>query len=286
MKLLRLLGLLLAFAAAGGCSTLSNLTEKPESQWTVADYYAHMKEAFDNEQWEQTIKYGEKLLAYYPYGKEAEQAYLDLAYAYYKWDEPQSAIRTLNDFIRLYPRHRVLPWAYYLRARAAEAMVTSFFDRWITDPARRSAETLRQAFNYYKAVADKFPNSEYARVARRKMVIFYNRIARHDYYVAEFYFERGADLAAIERVKALIHRYPHAVAVLDGLKLMEAAYRRLGMTPQADHVRDVLVATYEKQVQRPRRETRHMQERARRLEHLNRRTRGRSLRWSNSEPLY
>ena len=76
------------------------------------------------------------------------------------------------------------------------------------------------------------------------------------------------------------------MAVLDGLKLMEAAYRRLGMAPQANHVRDVLVATYEKQVQRPRRETRRMQERIRQLERYDYKTRSRSLRWSDSEPLY
>lgn len=273
--------LLVLALTLSGCSTLSNLVEKPESQWTVSDYWQHLKEAYDNEQWEQTINYGEKLLAYYPYGKEAEQAYLYLAYAYYKWDEPQSAIRTLNEFIRLYPKHRALPYAYYLRARASESMVKSWFDKFLTDPARRSAEILRQTLKYYQAILEKFPHSRYADIARKKVVIYYNRLARHEYHVAEFYFEKGAYLATANRVNDLLKTYPRAMVTQDALKLMAAAYDRLGMDVQADHVREVLVATYAKQVEKPQQPTAEEKRKAIKLEHQPKRYR--SLRWSDTE---
>ena len=266
--------------ALSGCSTLSGLVEKPESEWTVADYYQHLKEAYDNEQWEQVIQYGEKLLAYYPYGKEAEQAYLYLAYAYYKWDEPQSAIRTLNEFIRLYPKHRVLPWAYYMRARAAEQVVASWFDRWLTDPARRSADALMDALKYYRAVVEKFPHSPYAEIARTKVIVFYNRLARHEFLVAQFYFKKGAYLAAANRVEALLKNYPRAVITPDAINLMAAAFDRLGMDVQAEHARTVLIAQFEKQVERPPKETKAQRRKALKLER--RPKRYQSLRWSTT----
>ncbi len=254
--------------ALSGCSTLSDLVEKPESEWTVSDYYRHLKEAYDNEQWEQVTQYGEKLLAYYPYGKEAEQAYLYLAYAYYKWDEPQSAIRTLNEFIRLYPKHRALPWAYYLRARAAEKVVASWFDRWLTDPARRSADALMDALKYYKAVVDKFPHSPYAKIARTKVIVFYNRLARHEFLVAQFYFKKGAYLAAANRAEELLKRYPRAIITLDAIKLMAAAFDRLGMDVQAEHTRSVLIAQYKRQVEHPPETTETQQRQALKLERM------------------
>lgn len=274
------LTLFLAMAAISfsGCSTLSNLVEKDESEWTVTDYWQHLKDAYDDEQWEQVIQYGEKLLAYYPYGKEAEQAYLYLAYAYYKWDEPESAVRILDEFIRLYPKHRALAYAYYLRARAQESVASSWFDKWITDPARRSAVTLQKTYDYYRALLEKFPTSQYAEVARRKVVIYYNRLARHEYHIARFYFEKGAYLASAERVRDLLNRYPRAAIILDALELMAADYDRLGMDVQADHVRQVLVANYEKQVQKAPAETPAQQQKARTLD---RQPRYRSLRWSN-----
>lgn len=281
----QLMRLLVLTMALSGCTSLSNLVEKPEAEWTIQDYWQHLKEAYDNEQWEQTIQYGEKLIAYYPYGQETEQAYLYLAYAYYKWDEAQSAIRTLNEFMRLYPKHPALPYAYYLRARASESMVENWFDRFLTDPARRSADTLLQTLQYYQAILEKFPHSRYADIARKKVVVYYNRLARHEYHVAQFYFEKGAYLAAAKRVSRLLKSYPRAMVTLDALKLMAIAYDRLGMDVQAGHVRQVLVATFEKQVELAQPLTASEQHKASELEKLQSQPPVRSLRWSNTEAL-
>ena len=260
-----------------GCSSL---TRKDESKWTVYDYFQHLKDAYENEQWEQTIEYGEKLLAYYPYGKEAEQAYLYLAYAYYKWDEPESAIRTLNEFIKLYPRHRVLPYAYYLRARAAESISSSWFDKWVTDPARRSSASLKKAMDYYRALLEKFPNSEYAQIARKKIVIFYNRLARHELHVARFYFDQEAWLAAAGRVQEMLVRYPRAAATLPAIELMAQAYDRLGMDVQARHARMVLAANARKRIRPVPEETPAFKRKTRKLDRKP--SYPRSLRWSTT----
>ncbi len=117
-----------------GCSSL---IVKDESEWTVQEFYENARDAFDDARWQEAIQYYEKLKAFFPYGEHSEQASLDLAYSYYRFDEPESAIRELEEFIRIFPRHHALAYAYYLKALSAYSINKSWLDSWLTDPARR-----------------------------------------------------------------------------------------------------------------------------------------------------
>lgn len=226
-----LLPLFLAlFASLTACS---GLVEKPESEWTAEDFYQHAKGAFNSQQWESAIDYYEKLKAYYPYGKYAEQAYLDLAYAYYKYEEPKSAIREIEEFIRLYPKHQALPYAYYLRALAADSINKSWFDQYITDPAKRDMKSTQEAYQDYLALLKRFPTSKYAAQSRRRLIALTNRLARHQYQVAKFYYDHQAYLAAANRAKIVIKKYPRAVVNLKTLKLLAQSYDKLKMKKNA-----------------------------------------------------
>lgn len=219
-----------------GCS----LIEKDESEWTVKEFYNAAKEAFDDSEWETATKYYEKLKAYFPYGKYAEQSYLELAYAYYKYDEPESAIRELDEFIRTYPKHSALPYAYYLKALAADSINKSWLDSWLSDPARRDMDSTKEAFNAYRVVITKFPQSVYATQSRKRLIIIRNRMARHEYQVAEYYFERKAYLAAANRAKGIIINYPRSRVNLPALYIMRDSYQKLGMTKNAQNVQSVI----------------------------------------------
>lgn len=214
-------------------SACSNLVEKPESEWTAQDFFKHAKGAFNSQQWEAAIDYYEKLKAYYPYGKYAEQAYLDLAYAYYKFEEPKSAIRELEEFIRIYPKHKALPYAYYLRALAADSINHSWFDQYITDPAKRDMKSTREAHEYYLTLLKRFPNTKYAAKSRRRLIALTNRLARHQYLVAKFYYDQRAYLAAANRAKEVVKNYPRAVVNLKALKLLAESYSKLKMQKNA-----------------------------------------------------
>jgi len=221
------------FALMTTLTACSSLVEKPESEWTAQDFYQHAKEAFDTQQWEAAIDYFEKLKAYYPYGKFAEQAYLSLAYAYYKFEEPKSAIQELNEFIRVYPKHKALAYAYYLRALAADSINHSWFDQYVTDPAKRDMKSTQEAYQYYLSLLKRFPNSKYAAKSRERLIILTNRLARHQYLVAKFYYGRRAYLAAANRAKEVVTNYPTAVVNLKALKLLAESYEQLKMEKNA-----------------------------------------------------
>ncbi|MDG4813007.1 outer membrane protein assembly factor BamD [Hydrogenovibrio sp. 3SP14C1] len=217
-----------------------SLVEKDESEWTVKDFYSHAKDAFESEQWESAIGYYEKLKAYYPYGKYAEQSYLELAYAYYRYDEPESAQRELEEFIRLYPKHAELAYAYYLRALASDSINKSWLDSWLTDPAKRDMASTTNAYQAYIDLLNRFPNSKYAAKSRERLIVLRNRLARHEYQVAQYYFNRQAYLAAANRAKQIIQSYPRSMVNIKALALMQEAYTKLGMTQNADNVQSVI----------------------------------------------
>lgn len=228
--------LLLLFTFLQGCS----LVDKEESNWTVQDYYSHAKEAFDNEQWDSAIKYYEKLQAYYPYGQYAEQSYLDLAFAYYRYGEPESAVQELDQFIHLYPKHKSLPYAYYLKALAADSINKSWLDSWLTDPARRDMASTKKAFDAYSALVQLYPNSSYAPYSRQRLVVLRNRLARHQYQVARYYYKRQAYLASANRCVEVVKKYPRSEVRMKALKLMLKNYQNLGMTQNAKNTQEVI----------------------------------------------
>lgn len=209
-----------------GCSSL---IEKPDSEMTVEEFYEEATTAFSDENWDTAIQSYEKLKAYFPYGKYAEQSYLELAYAYYRYDEPESAIRELEEFIKLYPKHKELAYAYYLRALAADSVNQSWLDRWITDPATRDVISSKRAFRYYQELIHRYPDTDYAQSAKTRLIIIRNRLARHEYQVAKFYYDRKAYLAAANRCRQLLENYPRSVMNLQALDMMKDSYAALGM---------------------------------------------------------
>lgn len=231
------LSLILAFLAPlSGCSSL---LLKPESEWTVEDYYQKSKSEFDSGQWSVAIEYYEKLKANFPYGTHAEQSYLELAYAYYRYDEPQSAIRELDEFIRLYPKHSELAYAHYLKAVASDSINKGWLDKFITDPASRDSKSSQEAYRAYQEVVLRFPDSQYAQASQQRLIILTNRLARRELQVANYYYKRKAYLAAANRAEAAIVSYPLAQSNKAALKLMKSAYEKLGMTSHANTIEEV-----------------------------------------------
>ena len=239
MKKTLLSTLLLATFTLQGCSTLSNLIEKPDSEKSVDEFYEAATEAFQEGQWDTAIQSYEKLKSFYPYGAYAEQSYTELAYAYYRYDEPESAIRELEEFIRLFPKHPEIAYAYYLKALAADSINRSWLDKYLTDPASRDTKSTLRAYGYYSELLNKFPDSRYAATASKRLIVLRNQMARHELQVAQYYFNKQAYLAAANRAKYIIENYPRAAVTLDALAMLEQAYEKLGMTENLADVKRV-----------------------------------------------
>jgi outer membrane protein assembly factor BamD len=229
--------LIIASQLLAGCSIFS---KEEEPTLTVEAYYQRGHDAINDSSWDLAIKAFEKLRSVYPYGSWSEQASLELSYAYYRSNEPMSAVRELDEFIRMYPRHAQLPYAMYLKAMARESTTRSFLDKYISDPSRRDSEPMRQAYQDYLTLIQRFPNSQYAKDAKLRLVRLRNGLARHEMQVAEFYVDRQAWLAAAKRAQYVLENYPQTPSSQRALQIMAQSYDALGLTQSTDEVKQVM----------------------------------------------
>ena len=189
---------------------------------------------------DQAIEQYEEILVFYPSSKYAIQARLDIAFNLVKQKKFKRAILELEDFIKKYPDIAPTPYAYYLRAVAAEKQSSSILDEIITDKAQRDVESVKDAYKYYVELIEKFPESKYAKEAQEKLVILVNTLARHEFYVALYYTRIGGHIAAINRAKFIIENYPNSSLVPDSLHLMSLNYKKINADDLAENVTEVL----------------------------------------------
>jgi len=195
---------------------------------------------------DEAIRNFERLQAAYPSSKYSIQAKLEIVYALYKRERYDEAIDKLNEFIRIYPNHFSTPYAFYLRGLIAEDKSKSILDQFITDHAQRDVSSVKNSMNYYLALIDKFPNSEYSIEAKSKLISLRNTVARHELFVAIFYTKKRAYLASIKRCKFIIENFPNTPSVPAALHLIAYNYDKINTPKLAEDARRVLETSYPK----------------------------------------
>lgn len=227
-----------------GCWWDDEKRESITKGWSPKTFFNQAKEEASSGSAEQAIKLYEQLQAAYPGSKYALQSKLEVAYTLYKNEDYDQAILRLNDYIKLYPKHFSTPYAYYLRGVISEDKSRSILDDYLTDNAQRDVNSVRNAFNYYLALIDKFPDTEYTEEAKTRLIILRNILARHELFVAIYYTKRNANIAAINRCKFIIKKYPNTPSVPAALHLMAYNYDHISMKTRAKNTRRVLKNSY------------------------------------------
>jgi outer membrane protein assembly factor BamD len=232
--------LLLAFA---GCSSLPSDDETVG--WSAQRLYGEAKDAMADRQWQKAIKYFEKLEARYPYGRFAQQAQLEVAYAYWKDDERASAIAACDRFIKLYPNHENVAYAWYLKGLINFNELSGLLT-WLTAPdmSDRDPKAAREAFVAFREVVARFPESRYAEDAGARMRFLVNSLAASEVHVARYYMKRSAFVAAANRAQYAVLHYPQAPAVEEAMAILVHAYDALGMPELRDDAKRVLLKNF------------------------------------------
>lgn len=244
MYVLRTLSALLLVVVFSGCSLLPEQID-PTKNWSASKLYSEAKAALDQGDYETAIKYYESLEARYPFGRYAQQAALEAAYAYYKYDEPDSAIATVERFINTYPQHPHMDYAYYLKGLINFNRNSGLVERYLPhDPTQRDSAAARQSFNDFAELVKRFPNSKYAEDARQRMIYLRNNLAQYEVNVAKHYMRRDAYVAAVNRAKYVIEHYQQTPAVADALAILAEAYTKMGIQDLAADSLRVLELNY------------------------------------------
>ena len=231
--------------ALAGCGWLDKkLDEKRD--WGAADWYRAAKEELDSRNWLASIKLYGELESKFPYGRYAQQAQLDTAYAYYKEGDSAQSIATIDRFTKSYPNHPNLDYALYLKALANFkddlGPVHSYLGR--QDLADRDPKAARESFEMFKELYNRYPESRYAADSLNRMEQLVNSLARHELHVARYYLRRGAWLAAVGRAQDVITRFPQSPSRREALDIMVEGYDRMGLTDLRDDAKKVLALNY------------------------------------------
>lgn len=218
----------------GGCSLLPEVHDETRN-WSAQKLFSEAKAQMAEGGYEKAIKYFETLEARFPYGRYAQQAQLEVAYAYFKSSEPVSAIAACDRFIKLHPNHPNVDYAYYLKG-----LVNFNEDLGLLgsvarqDMTERDPKAARESFESFKELATRYPTSKYAPDAVARMKYLVNALASHEVHVARYYLRRGAYVAAANRGQFVLQNYPQAPATEEALALVVKAYDAMGMNDLRD----------------------------------------------------
>ncbi len=190
---------------------------------------------------EEAIKQYETLEARYPLGRYAQQALLEQAYAYYKFDEPDTALDTIDRYMRLYPRGPKMDYALYLRGlinfTRGGSIIDKVFPRNFAD-----LDNVRQkeAFHDFSQLITRHPGSVYAADAQKRLHFLKNSLGSNEINIAKYYYKRGAYLAAFNRAEYTIEHHQGTPAVVEALQLKICAAKKLGKQDLAKDTQRVL----------------------------------------------
>jgi outer membrane protein assembly factor BamD len=238
------------FATLVMCAILAILSacasrEPKPKGLTEQEVYESAQKHMNNGSWQAAIQTLQLLEENFPFGTYGEQAQLELVYAHYSAQNFEDVIANADRFIRLHPQHRNVDYAFYMRGLASFHRESSFVGSLLgADNTDRDLGGARDAYEDFAQFIQRFPNSPYASDAQKRMVYLRNVLARYEIHVANYYFRRGAYLAAAKRGNYVVENFQEAPAVPDGLAVMTQAYYLMGMEDMAETALKVLSANF------------------------------------------
>ncbi len=240
-RLARLAGVFVLAATLTGCGMLSKGEVDPTIGWSAERLYREARTEISDANWPDARQRLEALESRYPFGGYAQQALIDLAYVNWKDDEPEQALAAIDRFQQQYPNNEGTDYMLYLKGLITftppSAMLSEFTGQ---DPAERDPKGLRESYEAFKELITRYPDSRYTPDAKKRMTWIVSALAQNEVLVAQYYYERSAYLAAINRAQTVITDFEGVPISEKALYIMYMAYDKLKMNDLRDDVKRVL----------------------------------------------
>ncbi|NYT38383.1 outer membrane protein assembly factor BamD [Allopusillimonas soli] len=224
-------------------------TTKPERDetagWTAEQLYKDARNEMSAGNWEKARTRLETIEARYPFGPYAQQALIDQAYVNWKDEEPEQALAAIDRFQRQYPNHPGSDYMLYLKGLVTFTPPSAAFSK-ITrqDPSERDPKGLRESYEAFNELIKQYPDSRYATDARLRLTWLVDTIAKNEVHVAQYYYERGAYVAAVNRAKTVISDFQGVPVAEKALYIMMLSYDKLNLPKLRDDAKRVLDTNY------------------------------------------
>lgn len=236
--------LLAAAVLLAGCGTKGQEYD-PTANWSAERLFQDGKEEMNAANWKICKERFIAVETRFPLGVYAQQAMINLAYCYWKDKEPEQALATLARFQQQYPNHPSMDYALFLKGTINFTPPSAVFSG-ITgqNPGERDPKALRQSYAAYTELIERFPDSRYTVDAKKRVSWLVNTMADNEKFVARYYYDRYAYVAAINRAQVVITDFQGVPASEEALYIMMMSYEKLGMTDLRNDTERVLLANF------------------------------------------
>ena len=230
VKLTTFLGLLLLGVCLVRCSHQEVNKDDPDALFSDAE------EAFKDERYLIALEKYRDIKNRFPYSSKATESELRIADTYFEQESYLEAESAYEIFKELHPTH---PRSDYVQYRIA----LSYYDQ-IPDNTARDLSAAYKAIEAFNLLSDKFPSSEYVAKAKEYIGEARKKLAEHESYVADFYYQREHFLSASYRYAALLHDYPNLGYDEEALYRLGECYYHTRMFGNAQDALKRLMAQY------------------------------------------
>ena len=172
----------------------------------------------------------------FPQSEWAPKSALMAAYSYYKQDYYGDSVAELNRFLRVYPNHKYLSYAYYL-------LGVSYYEQIVDE--KKDLESIMNAKDTFEILIKKFPNTEYAIDAKFKIDLIDDLLASKEMYIGRYYFEKKKWIPAINRFRTVIDDYETTIYTEEALHRLVEVHYTLGLKNEAQKYAKLLGYNYQ-----------------------------------------
>lgn len=244
--------LILSLTVLSGCASLQDILgsggaseQEDYTGWNAEKFRSEAKLAVEAGNYDKAAKLYEALESRYPFDNAAPQTLIDSAYAYYKNNDAEAALSAADRFIKTYPRDNHVDYAYYLKGLVNYNRGITFVDRFLpTDTSQRDQVYANDALENFAELMRRFPKSQYIADAQQRSVAIKNNLAMHEIHIARYYMKRDAYIAAVNRSKTVMEKYPRSIAVPFALEILQEAYLKLNMNELATDAKRIYDQNY------------------------------------------
>ena len=223
-----MLGLLML---VGACST----TKNSEEGLSAERLYNRAYKQLNKTEYVKAAGNFEKVELEHPYSKWATKAKLMGAYAYYKDQKYDDAIMALDRFIKYHPGNKDIAYAYYMKGLCYYEQIVGI---------EKDQETTREAQDAFNQLIVRFPDTEYAEDARRKINLINDHLAGQEMEIGRFYLGQKNYLSALNRFSKVVTNYQTTGHIEEALYRQVELYKILGLSKEARDSFNVLGYNY------------------------------------------
>ena len=216
----------------------SIIIEKSMESQVVEAYQEGMRALNENDVLYAAKKFNEAEILF-PQSSWAPKSALMASYSYYKQDYYVDAIAELKRFLKIYPKHKNISYAYYLLAMC-------YYEQIVDE--KKDLESIQNAKETFEILIDKFPNTEYSLDANFKIDLINDTLASKEMYLGRYYVDRKKWIAAINRFRTVVDEFDQTIYTQEALHRLVEIHYMIGLEQEGKKYANLLGYNYQSSI--------------------------------------